>query len=307
MEALTAFVPRWLLVVVAAGVALAAVSYVRRRMRVSARRARMRNTVAVVTGASSGIGRCIALELARRGCHVLLVARTKATLDAVAGECASAGAASATVCPCDVTVAADVTRLAEAARALPGRPALGVLVLNAGRGGICDFDESDDSERIARDLMEVNYFANLNIVRRMLPQIKADRADILVVSSLSGLIATPQRTQYSASKFAVQGFFNALRLELQPLGCHVAVACPGFVKTEFHARVLTTAAAGGPPERKGAFMTAEECAALSVEGLESGAAEVPMTLKGFAGYALRPLLPWLIDALAVREAKKSIK
>lgn len=288
--------------------AIVAASVVRRKLRGASRVKRFAKTLAIVTGASGGIGRCLALEYARRGCHVVLVARNRENLDKVAAECrAVQGCAGTTVCPCDVTKIADIDQMVANVRGI-GLP-LGVLVLNAGRGSICNFDESDDTERIARELMEINFFANVNLARKLLPLIKASQSDVLVVSSLSGILATPGRTTYCASKFALQGFFNALRLELQADSPQsvVTLACPGFVQTEFHQRVMTTAAAGGAPERKGHFMSAEECATQCCRALDEGTEELPMTLKGWLGYVLRPLIPSVIDGIAIRVAKSSLK
>ena len=286
-------------------VAYLAQSYIRRRLRASSKRASYKNKIALITGASSGIGIDLAIQASRRGCHVLLVARNRQNLEAVADQCKEAGASDVTVCPCDVTKIEDISNLAQVCNSIGKK--LGYVALNAGRGGICDFDESDDSEKIARDLMEINYFSNVNLVRKLLVKIKEDRADILVISSLSALLATAQRTQYSASKFAVQGFFNALRMELSPLGINISIICPGFVQTPFHAKVMTTAAAGGAPERKGHFMSSAECAKLAMNALESGDFELPMTLKGVVGYTLRPLLPSVVDMFAGKVAKGSLK
>lgn len=286
-------------------VAFAAQYIIRRRVRAHQRRQSYNGKIALVTGASSGIGTDIALGAAARGCHLLLVARNRENLEKVAEQCASAGACGTTVCPCDVTQIDEITNLAQVCKSIGKK--LGFVALNAGRGGICDFDETDESEKIARDLMEVNYFSNVNLVRKLLPQIKEDKADILVVSSLSGILATTQRTQYSASKFAVQGFFNALRMELSPLGINITIACPGFVQTPFHSKVMTVATAGGPPERKGHFMSSSECAQRSLSALESGDYELPMTLKGIVGYTLRPLIPSIVDSFAGKVAKGSLK
>jgi short-subunit dehydrogenase len=287
-------------------VALYAISQIRRRLRVNARRSSYKNKIAIITGASSGIGVDLASLASQRGCHVVLVARSKENLEKTADQIKTLGASGVTVCPCDVTKAEDVDNLVRVCQAI-GKP-LGFIALNAGRGGISNFDETDECEKIARELMEINYFANVNLTRKLLPKIKSDRADILVISSLSGILGVPQRSQYCASKFALQGFFNSLRMELRPSGINVTISCPGFVQTPFHAKVLATTAAGGhAPERKGHFMTSLECASLSLEALEAGDYELPMTLKGVVGYSLRPFIPSIVDMFVGKVAQGSLK
>lgn len=270
----------------------------------SRRRRLVPSGVVVITGASSGIGRELALIAAKRKSRVVLVARRRDALDAVAKECRDAGAADATCVPCDITSADDRQRLFEHVRSL-GR--LSVLILNAGRGAICDFSSADESSTIARQMMEVNYFANVELTRGFFDDIRRCHTRILVISSLSGVLSTPQRSQYCASKFALMGFFNALRMELEKPGPSptITVACPGFVATPFHSSVMN--AAGDAPARKGKFMTAAECARQAWEAMEDARNELIMTTSGWLGYHLRPFLPRIVDFFAIRKAQSSIK
>ena len=185
---------------------------------------------ALVTGASSGIGRQLAVRLAREGARVALVARREAELEAVAAEI-RARSGEALVLPCDLSEADQVA--AAASRALERFGAIDILVNNAGYGGQRTFLEWDleDMERI----MRVNYFGTLYFTKALLPQmVERKRGWIVFVSSVSGRIASPEKTAYAATKFAMTGFAEALSLEVEPAGVHVLTVYPGSVKTPFH-------------------------------------------------------------------------
>ena len=253
-------------------------------------------SLVVVTGASSGIGEEIAVQAARRGCRVLLTARNVAELNRVAARCKEAGSPESIVCRAELVDANgvlnsdDIGRLAATVIGL--RIPLECVVLNAGQGSLTTMDTSDEPTRIARAVMELNYFANVDLVRRLSDKIVADKTTILVMSSLSGVLPIPLRAQYCASKFAVQGFFNALRHELGPKGVGITLVCPGYVATNFHSRVQ-----GGATAKRSGFMTAAKCAELAVDAAEQGKPELIMTLSGKLAYSLRPWLPEAIDRM----------
>jgi short-subunit dehydrogenase len=286
-------------------IAVAVIGVVVLWRRRNAKRLNLKGKVVVITGASSGIGREIATLMAKRGAHLVLAARRRPEIEAVAAECGALGAPSATPIVCDVTNDHDRKELFAAAQRIGGGAPLGLVVLNAGMGGITDFDSSDASLQIARDLMEVNYFANVGLLQLFLGALRQHRASVLVISSISGVLGTPQRTQYCASKFAMQGFCNALRTELKEAGAGLTVACPSFVQTDFHKKVLT--AQGEAPNRKGKFMTPATCAELVVGAVDRGDSELIMTAHARLGYLLRPWMPTVVDSLAARTARGSVK
>jgi short-subunit dehydrogenase len=186
---------------------------------------------ALVTGASGGLGREIALELVRKGATVLLLARREEKLRAVADEIArQCGARRAEIVVGDVTdPTVRRTALERAQAALGG---LDILVNNAGVGTLARFESSDP--QYTRQVMETNFFAPVELSREALPLLRAGRQPIIVnIGSILGHRATPQNSDYCASKFALRGWSESLRVELAPEGIDVLLVSPGSTATEF--------------------------------------------------------------------------
>ena len=184
---------------------------------------------ALVTGASSGIGRALALRLAREGARVALVARRADVLDQLAAEIAAAGG-EALALPCDVSDRAQV--FAAAQRALDCFGAIDLLVNNAGYGHHRRFLDWDveDMERV----MRVNYLGTLYWTKALLPQmVERKRGWMVFMASLAGRVGVPEESAYVASKFALVGLSEALSIELEDEGVHVLTVCPAIVRTEF--------------------------------------------------------------------------
>jgi NADP-dependent 3-hydroxy acid dehydrogenase YdfG len=200
------------------------------------------NRVAVITGAGSGIGRATALALARRGCHLSLADIDAAGLKETGWMLSTLG----------VRVTTHVLDVAdrEAVRALPGQvygahKRVDILVNNAGvaLGGSFEQVSEDDFEW----LMDINFNGVVRMTRAFLPYLrKSDEARVVNVSSIYGIVSPPGQSAYSASKFAVRGFSNALRHELEGSTVGVSVVHPGGVATSIarNARVPQDA----PPE-----------------------------------------------------------
>jgi short-subunit dehydrogenase len=184
---------------------------------------------ALVTGASSGIGRALALRIARAGARVVLVARRADELEQLADEIRAARG-EVTVLPCDVSDAAQVADTAAKARAEWG--GIDLLVNNAGYGHHRTFLEwsLEDMERV----MRVNYFGSLYFTKALLPaMVEQQRGWIVFVASVAGKIAPPEESAYAASKFAMVGLAASLSLEVEDAGVHVLTVCPGVIRTPF--------------------------------------------------------------------------
>src|SRR3990172_852160 len=184
---------------------------------------------ALVTGASSGIGRLLALRLARAGARVGLVARREDRLRELVVEIVSAGG-EAVALPCDVS---DRQKVFDAARdALERLGGIDLLVNNAGYGRhrrFLDWD-LDDMER----MMRVNYLGALYWTKALLPQmVQRRRGWIIFVASVGGKLGVPEESAYVASKFALVGLSEALSIELEDEGVHVLTVCPAIVRTDF--------------------------------------------------------------------------
>ena len=200
---------------------------------------------ALVTGASSGIGRALALRLAREGARVALVARRGDELEQLADEIRAARGQAA-VLPCDVSDAAQVADTAARAHAEWG--GIDLLINNAGYGHHRTFLEwsIEDMER----MMRVNYFGTLYFTKAILPQMVEQRRGFVVfVASVAGKIAPPEESAYAATKHAMVGLASSLSLEVEDAGVHVLTVCPGVIRTPFFdAEALARMA---PAARKG--------------------------------------------------------
>lgn len=185
---------------------------------------RLENANIVVTGASTGIGRATALLLARKGARVTAAARDEVRLRELAAEQ-----------PGITPVRADVTDERDRAALIAAAGNVDVLINNAGLGyhGLV---ETMPPEKV-RELLELNVLALIDLTQRVLPGMLArGRGHIVNVGSIAGYVGVPAEAVYSATKYAVQGFNDGLRRELQGRGVHVTLIAPGPIKTEFIAR-----------------------------------------------------------------------
>jgi short-subunit dehydrogenase len=259
----------------------------------------------VITGASDGIGAELARQLAADKPNLVLAARRIDALQAVANQCRAAGA-QVLAQRCDVGVQGDCIALIEAAVKQFG--AMDVLVNNAGISMHAKFADITDT-KVFEDLMRVNLMGAVWLTHAALPHLKQSRGLIVGVSSLAGLVGVPERTTYCATKHAMTGFFDALRVELQPQGVDVTMIYPGVVATEirrngWNAQGETAGVSG--LEEKGA-MTAAECARQIVSAMQSRKREVVMTAKGKIGLWLKLIAPGMVDNLARAALAKDAK
>jgi NAD(P)-dependent dehydrogenase (short-subunit alcohol dehydrogenase family) len=254
--------------------------------------------VVVVTGASEGIGRALCEALAPQRPKLVIAARNIQRLESLAASARVAGA-EVLVVPADLEDEAQCRGLVEATIDHFGR--LDTLVANAGRTMWARLDEILDP-RIYRDLMELNYFSAVWLALAALPHLKASHGRIVPVASLAGLTGVPSRTGYSASKHALIGFFDSLRIELAGSGVTVTTICPDFVVTETHRRALDGRGEplGTSPMKESRIMTAAECAALMVAAMEKRQRLLITSARGKLGRYLKLFAPGLIDRIAAR-------
>jgi short-subunit dehydrogenase len=252
----------------------------------------------VLTGASSGIGRELARQLARERARLVLASRDEAVLAAVADDARAAGA-ECHVVPTDVADEAACRALVE--RAVGAFGAIDVLLLSAGQDMWARLDELTDLSVIER-LMRVNYLGCAWPAAYALPHLKASRGRIVVVSSLTGLTGVPTRTAYCATKHALHGFFDALRIELRGTGVSVTLACPDFVLSEMHRRALGPDGRplGVSPMQEGRIMTAEVAATKILAAARARRRMTLLSLRGKLGLPFRYVLAAVFDRLAER-------
>ena len=264
------------------------------------------NKTIILTGASAGIGRSLALSLAQQGANLVLAARNQAALEETVAACtnqpgsaiASGTAPGAIAIPTDVTQKEACQQLIEKAIAAFGQ--IDILINNAGISMLTRFDEMKDLS-IFEQVMQVNYLGAVYCTHYALPYLKASRGLVVAISSLCGKTAVPTRTGYVASKHAMQGFFDTLRIELGGTGVDVLVVSPGFVATDIRQRAL---GANGQPlgqsprdESKG-NMSVDECVRQIVCAMELRKREHLMTLKGKVTPWAKLIAPGFVDRIA---------
>ncbi len=227
----------------------------------------------LITGASSGIGRALAIELATRKTRLLLTARREDLLQTLRAETEQLG--SKTVCVAgDISDANVRHSLIEAAQEQFG--GLDVLINNAGVGGIGTFASADEAR--LRRIMEVNFFAPMELLRGSLPLLGKSRDGVIVnIGSVLGHCAVPKKSEYCASKFALHGITDALRMELAGQGIDVLLVSPSTTGSQFFDRAMRS---DGDAATNANAMSPEQVARAAVRAIEGRRREVILSLGG---------------------------
>jgi short-subunit dehydrogenase len=261
-------------------------------------RRRISGSRMLITGSSQGIGKALAEAAAARGAKVLAVARSENLLRELAEQVRSRGGTFESLAA-DITDPKDRQRMVEAARNHFG--GLDVLVNNAGIGATGHFAEVGPDR--LRKIMEVNFFGMTETVRACLPLLREGNQPAIVnISSIAGKRGIPARSEYSASKFALQGFSEALRAELAKDGIDVLVVCPGLTDTNFSKNMLEQKARMAVDHLRG--MRPEKVAAATLRAIERGRHEVCLTLQGKLLVFVSRFLPRLADRIAARRVRQ---
>ncbi len=260
-----------------------------------------KDKVVIITGASSGIGRELAFQLADQGAWLALAARNTERLEASKAECQKRGGKAIAV-PADVSVPAQCAELVRRTMEEYGR--IDALVNNAGITMWANFEEVSDLS-IFEQIMRVNYLGSVYCTHYALPYLKQSRGQVVGISSLTGKTGVPTRSGYAASKHAMVGFFDSLRIEVAPYGVSVTMIYPSFVASEVRARAFGPD--GKPlvtsPVREGDVMTVEMCARLIIGAMAKRKRELVMTLRGKLGQWLKLIAPGLVDKIASQAIK----
>ena len=260
--------------------------------------------VVVVTGASEGIGRALCLDLAANGAKVVLAARSEKRLNSLKLEIENKGGTVLSV-PTDVTQEHACRGLVD--RTVAEFDRIDILVNNAGRTMWTMFDDIKDLS-VFDKIIQLNYLGCVYCTYHALPYIKKTKGLIVGVSSLAGLTGIPARTAYAASKHAMVGFFDSLRIELRGSGVDVTMIAPDFVLSEIHRRALDGFGKplGESPLQESKIMTAEKCASLIMGALEKRQRVLITSLRGKVGRWIKLIAPGLVDKVAAKaiEQKK---
>jgi len=258
-----------------------------------------RDQVVIVTGASAGIGKALVLQLAEQRAKVAIAARREDRLEQVAEECQTRGA-EALVVPTDVSDETQCKVLVEKTMATFGR--LDMLINNAGLAVVTLFREYPDLH-LFRHAMDVNFYGAVNCTYHALPYLMQTKGRIVTISSLGGKSGLPANTSYTASKYALHGFYDSLRMELSPHGLSVTLICPYWVVTEFHEAMLDKE--GTPRGQRGRaiytkkMMTAEHCAEIVLQAAYKRRREVLMG-PGRLLVWLKLISPGFLDWLSIK-------
>lgn len=256
-----------------------------------------RGQVAIVTGASAGIGKALALQLARQGARVSIAARRAERLEQVAADGRALGT-EVLVVPTDVADEAQCQALVEKTVAAFSR--LDMLINNAGTGAEGLLEELPDLTLFKR-VMDVNFYGTVYCTYYAVKHLKQTQGRIVNISSLSGRTPLPSHASYIASKHAVQGFSDSLRMELAKAGVSVTVICPYYVATGLLQRMAEKSKPRGPAGRgidPDKVMTADHCAQIVLKSAARRKREVLMGPSWLIVW-LRLIAPGLSDKVII--------
>lgn len=258
----------------------------------------LKDKVVIITGASSGIGKACAIELAKRGANLVLAARQYVTLCELTEMLERDYNIKAVAVQADVSDEEACKLIIKQAMLTFNR--IDVLINNAGISMRALFNDVDLS--VLKNLMDVNFWGAVYCTKYALPELLKSKGTIVGVSSIAGYRGLPGRTGYSASKFAMNGFMESLRTELLQDDVHVFVACPGFTTSNIRVAALSKDgnAHGETSMEEGNMMSAEEVAVRICDGIEQRARTVIMTRQGKLAVWMNKLLPSITDKLVFK-------
>ena len=260
----------------------------------------MKDKVIIITGASSGIGRALAKEFAAQGAKLSLGARRTELLEQLQHELPYS---EILITKTDVSDENDCRLLIEGTVKRFGQ--IDVLINNAGISMRALFEELDT--KVIRQLMDVNFYGTVYCSKYALPYLLKTKGSLVGVISIAGYVGLPGRTGYSASKFAIRGFLDTVRIENLKEGLHVLVAAPGFTASEVRKAALTNDGSqqGETPRDESKMMSAEECARHIVRAVKKRKRELILTfIEGKLTVFLGKFFPSLLDKLTYNHMAK---
>ncbi len=252
-----------------------------------------------ITGASSGIGRALAIEFSYHGCNLVLLSRNEGELAITAKKCNPN--IEIIIQTIDLADAATIDTAVETL--IRKNTQIDILINN---GGLSQRSAAlETQEDVARKIFDVNYFGTVRLTNSLLPvMINNGGGHIAVVSSLVGIIGSPKRTSYSASKHALHGYFDSLRAELYHQNICVTIICPGFIKTNISLSALVGdgSAQNKMDEKTNRGMDPARLAKKAVKGIIRGKEELYIGGKEVLAIYLKRFLPTLFSKI-LRKAK----
>ena len=262
---------------------------------------KVKDKVIIITGASSGIGEALAKEAMKMGMRVVLAARRIKLLEELSIK-QSWNPEKYLLVSTDVSIEKDCKRLIDETIAKFGK--IDILINNAGISMRALFADLD--LKVIKKLMDVNFWGTVYCTKYALPWLLNNKGSITGVSSIAGVRGLPARTGYSASKFAMQGFLEALRTENLKTGLHVMVACPGFTSSNIRKTALANDGSiqGESPREESKMMSAEEVASHILKGIVKRKRTLVLTSQGKLTVFLNKLVPGITDKLVYNHMAK---
>lgn len=260
----------------------------------------MENKIIVITGASSGIGKALAHEYAKKGAKLVLGARRIDKLEELKNDLKETQIA---ICKTDVSLENDCKMLINCAIEAFGR--IDILINNAGISMRANFQDVEIN--VLKQLMDVNFWGTVYCSKYALPYLLKAKGSLVGVISIAGHVGLPGRTGYSASKFAVRGFLDTIRIENLNNGLHVLVVAPGFTTSEIRKSALTAGGdlQGKTPRNEEKMMSAEAVAEKIYNAVEKRKRSLVLTfVEGKLTVFLGKFMPKLLDRLTLNHMAK---
>ena len=261
----------------------------------------MKNKVCIITGASSGIGKALAFEAASQDAKLVLASRNITELDLIKKQLEEKGCEVMTI-KTDVSSEVDCQNLIE--KTVQHFGTIDILINNAGISMRAIFEETNVD--VLKRLMDVNFWGTVYCTKFALPHILKTRGSIVGISSVAGYKGLPGRTGYSASKFAMQGFLEVLRIENMHKGLHVLIACPGFTASNIRNAALAKDGSmqGESPRDESKMMTAEETAKKIIKAIGKRKHRIILTSQGKMTVILNRFFPKFMDKMVYNHMAK---
>ena len=262
----------------------------------------LKDKVVVITGASSGIGKACAIEFAKRGAHLVLAARQYVKLCEITQEIHEKYKVKTLAVQTDVSKEQDCKELISQTISTMGR--IDILINNAGISMRALFKDLD--LEVLKQVMDINFWGTVYCTKYALQEILNTDGSIVGISSIAGFKGLPGRTGYSASKFAMNGFLEALRIENLKNNLHVMLACPGFTASNIRNVALNSEAKsqGESSMEEDKMMTAADVAIRIVDGVAQRKRQLIMTRQGKLTVLMQKFFPKWLDHLVYNHFKK---
>ena len=261
----------------------------------------MKEKVVIITGGTSGIGKALAFTFGRNGSKIVITGRKAEPLSQTISELEAAGIECLSI-QSDVSSEEDAQQMAD--KTMQHFGGIDILINNAGISMRANFEELDLD--VIHKVMNINFFGAVNATKYCLPHIIKSKGSVVGISSIAGYRGLPGRVGYSASKFALQGFLEALRTEMLYKDVHVLIACPWFTSSNIRKTALSSdgSVQGESPRNEDHMMSAEECATHIYRATRKRKKILTLTTKGKMTVFLNKLFPGFMDKIVYKSMAK---